>query len=303
MGNIYNKPEQRKYRGPRTSSASLFAFFSCVLPYVLLACCLLTYPARKASGSEQHAQRKWRAADATETLHNTDTPNVPIVSGNDFKQRLWQTRIGIADTEKKRENNEELKRIIEQVRSIEFKPERESPEPAVSVAPLPSKEPNETTSATETSGDPAEKKTVPEPGYEPISDQTLQMLRNLLQHPEQLENAFELGEVLFLSTNAKEAAEFYQLAISHEDPNNAWSARNKDWILFQIGNCLRHEDQTAARKIYRQLITEHPNSPWTNLAKAQEKLIEWYLVDKPGMLIRGNIAEVAQTNSSKETSP
>jgi uncharacterized protein with HEPN domain len=37
--------------------------------------------------------------------------------------------------------------------------------------------------------------------------------------------------------------------------------------------------------MYRQLIAEYPGSPWVDLAKAREKLIDWYLKDKPRTLI------------------
>jgi len=121
--------------------------------------------------------------------------------------------------------------------------------------------------------------------YESVTDQTLQMLKNLSQHPKQLDNPFELGEVLFLSGHLKEARLFYQEALNRGDANDIASARDKAWILFQIGNCLRNDDLPRATKMYRQLILECPDSPWTDLAKTQEKLINWHQKDEPRKLV------------------
>jgi hypothetical protein len=69
---------------------------------------------------------------------------------------------------------------------------------------------------------------------------------------------------------------------------------DRAWILFQLGNCLRDSDPSAgsgqalqaARNAYRRLIAEYPDSLWTDLAKARESLIDWYLKDDPLTLIK-----------------
>jgi outer membrane protein assembly factor BamD (BamD/ComL family) len=66
--------------------------------------------------------------------------------------------------------------------------------------------------------------------------------------------------------------------------------------LFQIGNCLRNDDLPAAAKTYQQLLTEYPNSPWADLAKARRDLIAWYLKDNPVKLI----AEVKRAGSKQD---
>jgi hypothetical protein len=40
-----------------------------------------------------------------------------------------------------------------------------------------------------------------------------------------------------------------------------------------------------AMRTYRQLIAEYPDSPWADLAKAQDKLVDWFHKDKPAALI------------------
>jgi TolA-binding protein len=94
-----------------------------------------------------------------------------------------------------------------------------------------------------------------------------------------------LGEVLFLSDYLKEASVFYREALNRKSPDKDDQAQNRAWILFQIGNCLRGDDPLTAMKIYRQLITEYPDSSWTDLAKTRHKLIDWYQKDKPQTLI------------------
>jgi tetratricopeptide (TPR) repeat protein len=131
-----------------------------------------------------------------------------------------------------------------------------------------------------------EKKTIEsKPPYKPVTDRTLQMLGNITQDPNQLDNPFEMGEVMYFSGHLKEAAVFYQEALNRTDPEKTGAGRNRAWILFQLGNCLRDDDLTTAQKMYRQLIAEYPGSPWVDLAKAREKLIDWYLKDKPRTLI------------------
>ena len=215
-------------------------------------------------------------------------------------QQLWQSRISVPQSEKDKKYRDELRRLIAQIRSIKFEPKNQEPKPVIAIEPAPDTRneargtkdvhspssiahpssiagPDTTEEASATGGT--------ENDYEPVSDQTLQMLKNLSQQPDQLHNPLELAEILFLSGNLKQATMFYQQALNRKDPNDVTSAQNRAWILFQIGNCLRDDDLPAAKKMYRQLIAEYLNSPWTDLAKARQNLIDWYLNDKPRTLI------------------
>jgi hypothetical protein len=55
----------------------------------------------------------------------------------------------------------------------------------------------------------------------------------------------------------------------------------------------------TAIKMYRQLIIEHPNSPWKELAEARSKLLDWYQKDEPHKLI----AEQKAENRRQKTEP
>jgi len=204
---------------------------------------------------------------------------------NHLQRQLWQAAISIAKVEQDNVSKNELKRMIEQIRSIEFKPRKQPPKPFIVVEAPPTTQPNEAEPDTAVSKEPEKKETEPKLPYEPITDQTLQMLENISQHPDELDKPFELAEVLFLNGSLKEATVFYREALNRKSPDDADSAQDRAWILFQIGSCLRNDDLPTALNIYRKLVTEYPESMWTDLAKNQCQLITWYLKDEPRKLI------------------
>jgi tetratricopeptide (TPR) repeat protein len=224
------------------------------------------------------------AADVNQELPQigSDIPGNPT---NNLIRQLWQAGICVYQGEKDNNSRNELRRLIEQVRSIEFKPPKQ-PESVINIEQAATTvEPNETPFEVDvTEGH--EKKTIEyKLPYEPVTDRTLQMLGNIVQDPNQLDNPFKLAEVLFLSGRPKEAAMLYQEAFKSKSPDRTEAAQNRAWTLFQIGNCLRDDDPKTAQKAYRQLIAEYPESPWVDLAKVREKLIDWYQKEKPRMLI------------------
>lgn len=201
--------------------------------------------------------------------------------------QLLKTDISIAGSEKDTKSKEQLRRLIEQVRSFELKPPKQAPEPVIVPEKAPIIEPNQTVPEVNVpKQEQPQQQTESKPLYEPITDQTLQMLRTLAKNPEKLKNPLELAEIVFASGNLKEASICYREALRRKDPNDAGSADDRAWIMFQIGNCLRNVDPPSAAKAYQQLITEYPNSPWTQPAKAQNDLIAWYLKDKPAELMK-----------------
>ncbi len=204
---------------------------------------------------------------------------------SDLRRQLWRAELSIAKGEKDKRTKDELKRIIEQIRSIELKPDKQASEPVLAPEVAPAAEPNETLSDTAVPKEQKTKEVETKLPYEPISDQTLQILKDLSQHLDNLRNSFELGETLVLSGNLKEAAIFYQETLKRKSTDDVGSVRDRAWILFQIGNCLRNDDPVTAIKIYGQLITEYPNSPWRELAEARSKLLNWYQKDEPHKLI------------------
>ncbi len=213
--------------------------------------------------------------------------------------RLRQTRITalIDDSDKKAKS--ELQRIIEQIRAAEFESQNKQSEPIAVTEPASEPEPNEILSTTETVQEQNEQKNESEPEiqaeetnpsspYKSITSRTIQIVSELSQHPEQVSNPFELAEILFQNNHLKEAAVLYQQALTKTNKQDAASASDRAWILFQIGNCLQKDDPQTTIKTYRQLINEYPDSPWTEFAKAKEKLTDWYQKDSPKTVIKEN---------------
>jgi len=203
------------------------------------------------------------------------------------ERKLWKTRISIPNEQTDSTSKNKLKQIIEQIRSVEFKPQSKTPNPIVALEPQPKTEPNETPADTNAPTHEMPQNLTPLP-YQPLTNETLKMLENLLQQPQIINNPAELAEILFLSGRLKEAALFYQQALNQTSTDKPEQTQNRAWFLFQIGNCLRYDDPNSATKIFRQLITEYPDSPWTDHAKALDNLINWFQKDSPQTLILDN---------------
>jgi tetratricopeptide (TPR) repeat protein len=210
---------------------------------------------------------------------------VPAGINNPLGRQLWRAGIGFYKDQNDKSGKSELKRLIEQIRAFEGKPPEHHSESVFTIEPLVlATEPNETQSDVELTEE--TRKTIEyDLSYEPVTDKTLQMLANFSQDPNQMDNPFGLGEVLYFSGRLKEAVPFYRQALNRMDKDKAGSEQNRAWILFQLGNCLRDYDLPAAKIMYVQLITEYPESTWADLAKVWEKLIDLYLKDNPETLI------------------
>ena len=206
-------------------------------------------------------------------------------STTDLGRQLWQARISTSKDRKPSQSKNELRQIIRQINSVEFKPPDQTPEPLIVVELIRKAEPNEISSDTKMPQEQGPGKIERKLPYKQVTDQTLQIFKNLSQHPGQLHNPFELAEVLFRSGRLKEAAECYKEALNRMTTSETNQLADRAWILFQTGNCLRHIDRPTAMQMYKQLIVEYPDSPWTDLAKVKSKLIDWYLKDKPNALI------------------
>ncbi|MHC4322654.1 MAG: tetratricopeptide repeat protein [Planctomycetota bacterium] len=209
---------------------------------------------------------------------------------------LLKAEISIVKDPNDTKSRDQLRQIIEQIRSVGFEPQKQAPAPVIVPEKAPAIEPNKTVPDVPVQKE--EAKSLAKPGLsdKPITDETLEMLMTLAQNPEKLYNPLELGEILFISGNVKEAEMFYSEALRRKDPNDAGASLDRAWILFQKGNCLRNDNMSAAAKMYQQLLTEYPNSPWAGLATARSNLIAWYLKDKPVKLI----AEVKHAPSEQD---
>ncbi len=269
------KNKERKHRldpDAKGSEIMSLGFWLCVLCFTCLPLRLLTSIMGTASAS------------STAEVVPKPAPNGSAVAedpNSSPRRQLWRADISLARGQEDQSSSDKLRRMIEQVRAVGFTPPKEVVVPVEVLAPEPDEVPSEATVKSEVTRE----KPKPRLPYEPITEKTLQALRNLSKHPEKVDSPFELAETLFLSGNLKEAVVFYTEALGRTEPNDVGSARDRAWMLFQTGNCLRNSDLPAATKMYAQLLTEYPNSPWADIARAQAQLIDWYIRDEPHKLI------------------
>jgi tetratricopeptide (TPR) repeat protein len=214
-------------------------------------------------------------------------------------RQLWQASITNPEDKDSSKSKSELYQIIEKIRSLKFEPQDKPSEPLVVAEPTQKTRPNDTSSDKDAMEKTEHKKTDAEPKkplgsqqqdenqlpYRPVTDETLQILKGLPQHSEQLKNPIELADILFRSGHLKEAATCYKEALNRMTADKDDRHEDKAWVLFQIGNCLRNDDPPSAIEMYKQLIAEYPDLLWSDLAKTLVNLINWYQQDKPSALI------------------
>jgi hypothetical protein len=106
----------------------------------------------------------------------------------------------------------------------------------------------------------------------------LETVSTMLQNPEQIKCPLELAENLYRLGYDKQAAICYQQALKTKGDE---TPDHKDWILFQLGNCLHNDDPNAAVETYDRLLQECPESKWATLAESRKTLLQWYKENEP----------------------
>lgn len=200
-------------------------------------------------------------------------------------RRLWQNRMSAPDPEEDADTRRALQSLISRVQSMRFSDLDTEPTFSAPAAPTTNVQqatPNTVVTTTPEVTTPLASATsrIDEtlPLLEPA---TLKRLERLLQDPNQVNDPLEMAELLFLSGHTVEAAVFYEKALARLALNDPNQSEDRAWILFQLGNCLRETDMGKAKETYMKLISQHPNCPWTELAKAHGRLITWYQDAKP----------------------
>jgi tetratricopeptide (TPR) repeat protein len=206
-------------------------------------------------------------------------------------QRLELLRAEISPLKGKEDegSKDRLKRMIEQVQSIRFESEEQAVNGASPRKTVSSAEPEQSSPTAQPPQPDSQIEMVDQietkRPYEQVTTKTLKILKDLLQQPDKLRDPLELAEILYASGNPRDAAPFYQEALTRADANDVGASQNRAWILFQMGNCLRNDDPAAAAQVYRQLLVEQPQSVWADPVKAQIELIAWRLKERPRELI------------------
>jgi len=238
-----------------------------------------------ASPDADYALSSIRSRSATPTDPNES--NIDI--NNVLARRLWQSRIMAPDPNEDAEIRSDLHALIRQVRSVSFTdptndmayaapPQPDNPADTSAQNTVPSAKveqvPPATVAATPTSQSPAA-----------LPANVLNQLEEMVRNPNQVHDPLEMAELLFLSGRTAEAAVFYEKALALIPADDLASSEDRAWILFQLGNCLRETDMSKARDTYMKLISQYPSSPWTELAKAYGRFINWYQTAKPDQLM------------------
>ena len=120
-----------------------------------------------------------------------------------FKSKFLQIALNIPEDEKDKKAKNELKRMIEQIRSINVELRKNAYEPVIVPDKVPIDEPNEVVVKDKDTKEQKKKEIETSPPNGIIAKQTVQILKKLSQNPGNLHNPFELGETLFLSGNLK----------------------------------------------------------------------------------------------------
>jgi tetratricopeptide (TPR) repeat protein len=231
--------------------------------------------------------------DFTKSLNQELIQNSHAVSverTSEPAQQLLQASISILSNDDSSKIKDELQSLIEQINSIKLQPDNTESQPEalkqteVTIENLiePIIKQQEQAEKDRAVGNEDELT------YIPIAEQTIHTIDKLAEQSQEVDNPFELAELLFLSNHLKKAAVFYEKALSQTSTDSSISSQRKAWILFQLGNCLRYDDPTRAKQMYTQLINEFPESSWTEPAKSQVELINWFQTDDPEKIITEN---------------
>lgn len=193
-----------------------------------------------------------------------------------LSKQLWSTRITIPETGVDTTDGLALQRLIHQVRSVKFAGKNTGPAFTAPAEPGPVAASSEFQFDAVQGNQTAAPSTASNEASATASNKTRKTLDMLQQNPDQVRDPLEMAELLFLSGRPAEAAPFYARALDRISRGDASYDSDRAWVLFQLGNCLRETDLAKAQEAYMKLVSEYPESPWTELAKAHGRLLTWY---------------------------
>lgn len=204
------------------------------------------------------------------------------------KRRILQDRITSLGQDTEGESRDELRKVLEQIRSVEFRKEERPVGSVTVIKKVTVDDSNESNLAQQVLETQVSKKLQPQMEQskaDMVSEQILQIFNDVSQDLSQMENPVELAEILYLGGWLKEAGIVYRQAINRIDSEGTDAFSERAWILFQLANCLRDEDPAEARKFYREMISQYPDCPWVDLAKAEDELLGWLEKENPEALL------------------
>lgn len=112
-----------------------------------------------------------------------------------------------------------------------------------------------------------------------ISPQTLGRFR--LLSAKDITKPIALADSLYSGGYLQQAYAVYETA-ERQDITPADHA----WVLFQMANCKRTSEPDIALGLYRRLLAENPDSPWSNLAQIRGDILVWNKVNAPRQVLK-----------------
>jgi tetratricopeptide (TPR) repeat protein len=201
---------------------------------------------------------------------------------HDLRKKLMFGQMEPVDEMTPEEQADGLADLIQQLRALET-PKKITPEET----------PAETESATLPQTPVPAEGTVTvttQPSVQQQAAQPVQDAKNaLLDRIENAENVREplrLADVLYRQRYFQAALKYYQQAL---ETFSAEDAANRQWVMFQMGNCARQIDEVKAIEIYSKLIAAYPNSKWTHIAMTRRSILQWSQNNEIQTLIAGDV--------------
>ena len=221
--------------------------------------------------------------------------NVPMLPTSEFSRKLWETTIAVAD-ENDTQNTANLRQAIEKINSLKFEQSQISqpvqPEPAQIVQQAEAAAEPEIIQPV-----PAEPVAAVEANNNNEKKLTADDLSNIENRVSEAESPYEMAELLFHAGHLKQAAAYYKQALKSGNYENR--PQDKAWIIFQLGNCLKESDPAEATKIYARLISEHPDSTWTKMARRYSELLTLQAQSKPYELMKQQADELRKAKADE----
>lgn len=130
-----------------------------------------------------------------------------------------------------------------------------------------------------------------------VSDRTLRIVDDFLKDPNKSRDLMKTGpgqtsvqyaqlaDVLFKSGRFAEAGQCYKKAYELLPADDVNLVGERNWLLFQAGNCLEFDDPNAARDNFAQLLRTDSASPWADVAKFHHDLADWLQKEQPKKLM------------------
>jgi hypothetical protein len=203
------------------------------------------------------------------------------------KDKLLRTSVSSITDDSNSRTKQTLNSLIEQIGSMKIRPKAKEIQPESKPAEDNKKDATddakETGKSTETETA-AETEDQQQISANALNPEIVQKLEWIIEQSATTDDPQLLADMLYQCGYYELATYFYELAISRGIEEQMEDA-DKSWLMMQKAVCLSNTNPQQALKIYQGLISQYPASPWMDLAKNYEGLIDWLEAQQPKKLI------------------